>query len=87
MTPGVDFANSSVQYDNYTTDAGSCTTYVGNKTTEAANETGGGTEQLQGTINLKKRTQLVKIDNSANFEPISTNYIVCYVLTFIFLKI
>ena len=54
MTPGVDFANWSVQYDNYTTDAGSCTTYVGNKTTEAANETGGGTEQLQGTINLKK---------------------------------
>ena len=52
MTPGVDFANSSVQYDNYTTDAGSCTTYVGNKTTEAANETGGGTEQLQGTINF-----------------------------------
>ena len=53
MTPGVNFPNSSVQCDNYTTGAGSCTTYVGNKTTEAANETGGGTEQLQGTIDLK----------------------------------
>ena len=53
MTPSVDFQNSSVKYDIHTTVAGSCKIYVGNKTTEAANKTGGETEQLQGTTNLK----------------------------------
>ena len=53
MTPSVNFQNSSVSNDNYTTVADSCEIYVGNKTTEAENKTGGETEQLQGTTNLK----------------------------------
>ena len=48
MTPSSNFPNSSIQTNNYTTDAGSCITFVGNKTTEARN----GTEQLTGERNL-----------------------------------